>query len=75
MKKAYDSMEAYKVCFNANEQVAAACQVSDIGSKYDMSNGSGAVVACNTAPGKYSSGDQSCFADDSMISANLKYAS
>ena len=34
MRKNYDSMDAYKVVFNANEQVSAACLAYDNGSKY-----------------------------------------
>ena len=37
MRKHYDSMDAYKVTFNANEQVAAACAAYDTGSKYLVS--------------------------------------
>lgn len=36
MKRSYESMEAYKVAFNANEQVAAACGSYDDGSKYQI---------------------------------------
>lgn len=73
MKRSYESMAAYKVCFNASEQVAAACQVADIGSKYDMSSGSGAVVACEDN-GKYGQGT-SCFATADAIAGKIKYAS
>lgn len=35
MKRTYETMEAYKVSFNAREQVAAAaCDIAEIGSKY-----------------------------------------
>lgn len=71
MKRAYESMAAYKISFNASEQVAAACQVSDTGSKYDMSGGSGAVIMC-AENGKYGMGN-SCVGTDESIAANIKY--
>lgn len=36
MKRSYESMDAFKVAFNANEQVAAACSAYDDGSKYNI---------------------------------------
>lgn len=76
MKKNYDSMDAYKVCFNASEQVAAeACQVADIGSKYDASKGAGAVILCDTKNGKYGEPDwDGMCQDQSTINGMIKYA-
>ena len=76
MKRNYGSMDAYKVCFNAGEQIAAACQVSDTGSKYDMSAGSGALLYCAEVHGKYGQeGFDRCVVSDDMLSANSKYGS
>ncbi len=49
MKK-YEAMEAYKVSFNAKEQVAAACEIWDNGSKFAKADG---TTACDVAGGKY----------------------
>lgn len=51
MKKAYQNAEAYKVSFNAKEQVAAACDITADASMYPI--GGGAVMACKEIGGKY----------------------
>ena len=74
MKKNYDSMDAYKVSFNANEQVAAACQVQDIGTKYDASAGSGAMILCKN-DGKWAAEDWTDMCQsDSAVGGLMKYA-
>lgn len=59
MKRNYEKMEAYKVCFNANEQIAAAaCTLWEMAGRYgniadnpqcegDITNGE--VIAINGA--------------------------
>ena len=53
MKKTYDSMEAYKVTFNANEQVAAACGAYDSGSKYSVPSNGLTICDLDEAGAKY----------------------
>ena len=73
MKKSYDSMDAYKVVFNANEQVYAKCNVFDTGSKYDASrdNPAGTMIVCTQNAGnKYGMADWG--ADSDMcVTANI----
>lgn len=65
MKKNYCSMEAYKVSFNAKEQVAAACAAYDAGNKYSVP-ANGMTVCDATADGsKYTAmGFSWCFFTD-----------
>ena len=70
----YDAMESYKVSFNANEQVAAACQVQDIGSKYDASAGAGTMVLCAQDGGKYGQPGWSQCQSQDTIDGMMKYA-
>ncbi len=74
MKRTYRAMEAYKVSFNANEQVAAACNAVEEASKYNMPAAGGLV--CDTSGGKYGGeGWGTCVGDESAIAINLQYAS
>ena len=50
--KEYRSMEAYKVSFNAKEQVAAACAVWEQGGKYTSESLNGGTM-CEVVGGKY----------------------
>lgn len=64
MKKNYVKAEAYKVNFNANEQVAAACNMTAdmVASKYPL--GDGSASACTEGGGKYGiAGTNMCFVD------------
>lgn len=74
MKKNYDSMDAYKVSFNASEQVAAACQVQNIGTKYDASAGAGTMILCNDIGKWAAEGWTSNCQNDSTVSGMMKYA-
>ncbi|MCI8712573.1 MAG: hypothetical protein HFH23_09895 [Ruminococcus sp.] len=65
MKRSYESMEAYKVAFNANEQVAAACGSYDDGSKYQIPAVSQKVCDMSEDSSKYTGmGYSSCFFTD-----------
>ena len=71
--KEYRSMEAYKVSFNAKEQVAAACAVWPQGGKFTSEALQGATM-CEVTGGKYGTTQMpspldfmngACFVDDS----------
>ena len=64
MKKAYRKAEAYKVSFNANEQVAAACNTTAdaIATKYPL-GGDPNNLACTEEGNKYGVGAGLCFVD------------
>lgn len=59
MMKAYCKAEIYKVSFNANEQVAAACSITPDASKYPL--GGDGMMACTEEGGKYGNGSGVCF--------------
>lgn len=65
MKRSYESMEAYKVAFNADEQVAAACDAYDSGSKYQIPILSQSVCDMSADNSKYTGmGYSTCFFTD-----------
>lgn len=85
MKKTYETMEAYKVCFNANEQVAAAActiggSIADNGRKMATEAGGHCVAADHTwgaggtvgaALAKYSTNGADCQYQDAAVSNYL----
>lgn len=74
MMKEYRSMEAYKVSFNANEQVAAACEIWVANGKMTTNLNGTDIPFCAEVNGKYGAGDlaggpldflaSACLADD-----------
>lgn len=65
MRKHYDSMDAYKVTFNANEQVAAACTAYDAGTKYQIPELGQSVCNLSEDGTKYTGfGFSDCFFTD-----------
>ena len=65
MKKQYESMDAYKVTFNANEQVAAACSAYDNGTKYEIPAVGQTICDASEDGSKYAGiGFSSCFFTD-----------
>lgn len=67
MKRNYDAMDAFKVTFNAKEQVAAeACQSYDAGNKYMVAAPVGEACTLSEDSSKYqapASGYASCLVD------------
>lgn len=85
MKKTYETMEAFKVCFNANEQVAAAActiggSIADKGRKMAQTAGGpcavsdhvwGAGGTVGAAIGKYATDNATCTIQDAAVSNYL----